>query len=94
MPDTGNPIITKTEVPERIQAYYAVNNVDTFLFDRRLHKFVVEDPDNEFKVCSSPEIRAISIRIITKIIHFYSEHVDRENYNENVIPPSWNSSLV
>jgi len=50
MPDLANPIISKPEVPEKIQAYYLSNNVDTFQFDRRLHKLVVEDPDNEFKV--------------------------------------------
>jgi hypothetical protein len=50
MPDMGNPIISKAEVPEKIQAYYSVNNVDTFLFDRRLHKFMLEEPENEFKV--------------------------------------------
>ena len=51
VPDANNPIL-KAHVPEKIQAYYNINNVDAFSFDRRLKKFVQEDPDNqnEFKV--------------------------------------------
>lgn len=51
IPDANNPIL-KAHVPEKIQAYYNVNNVDAFSFDRRLKKFVQEDPENqnEFKV--------------------------------------------
>ena len=47
LPDTNNPVL-KAQAPEKIQAYYNVNNVDAFLFDRRLNK-VREDPENEFK---------------------------------------------
>ncbi len=69
MPDLANPIISKPEVPEKIQAYYLSNNVDTFQFDRRLHKLVVEDPDNEFKV-STHAVLIIFQPFVVKIFNY------------------------
>ncbi|XP_034947378.1 dedicator of cytokinesis protein 3 [Chelonus insularis] len=48
IPDEGSLACTVGEVPERVVAYYLVNDVRKFTFDRPLHRGPV-DRENEFK---------------------------------------------
>lgn len=48
IPEEGGLVSSNIEVPERVIAFYLVNDVKRFIFDRPLHRGPV-DRDNEFK---------------------------------------------